>query len=273
MQLRKNRLKLFILSGLLISMCSGLLFYRELFLDEIKVEQTSKNSLEEIRVLDREINMALFETRANFNLDSEEILDNKNKVNDLLNIIFEGRKDNKAIGKSLLTIKNYFEDKNKTIDNYLLALREVQTNVKKLNLLYNDLQKNNIKFTLDNRDFYRECISDAYLYLIYPSKDVEWRFEENLKVLGQIQSFSKKPIPAIDNFVNSILTIKKKSKEMDSHLIKIKESNVISEINTVIKHDVNIRELGQSRGQKFLMLIFASVTLYIIAVLFVLFKV
>ena len=60
---------------------------------------------------------------------------------------------------------------------------------------------------------------------------------------------------------------------MDSHLIKIKESNVISEINTVIKHDVNIRELGQSRGQKFLMLIFASVTLYIIAVLFVLFKV
>lgn len=254
-------------------MCSGLLFYRELFLEEIKIEQTSKNSLEEIRILDREINMALFETRANFNLDSEEILDNKNKVNDLLNIIFEGRKDNQIIGQSLLTIKKYFEDKNKMIDNYLLALREVQTNVKKLNLLYNDLQKNNIKFTLDNRDFYRECISDAYLYLIYPSKDIEWRFEENLKVLGQIQTFSKKPIPAIDNFVNSILTIKKKSKEMDGYLVKIKETNVIPEINIVIKHDVNIRELGQSRGQKFLMLIFASVTLYIVAVLFVLFKV
>mgnify|MGYP006967593661 CR=1 FL=1 len=102
-------------------MCSGLLFYRELFLEEIKVEQTSKNSLEEIRILDREINMALFETRSNFNLDSEEILANKNKVNDLLNIIFEGRKDSQAISQSLLTIKKYFEDKNKTIDNYIMA--------------------------------------------------------------------------------------------------------------------------------------------------------
>lgn len=266
---KKFKLKFFILSAVLLTISSGLLFYRQLFIDEIKNEMGSKADLEELRSLDQQINSSMLSMRLNLNEGSDEILQTKNRINDLLNIILDIRKRNSELKTSLNEMKNYIADKNKNIDKFLMDVRELQVSLKSLNPTYNELQKSNIKFTLDGKDFYRECISDSLMYLITPSKDVEWKFNEDIKILGQILSYTKTPNGLIEKYYNAMGNIREKSKDIDSLLQQNKEKNISPQMTIVMKYDTDNKELGHSRGQTFLFLIFGSIVLYIVSIIFV----
>jgi hypothetical protein len=270
--MNKFRLKFFILSSVLITLSSGLLFYRELFIDEIRIEKFSKNEIEEIRFLDQEINTAMIEMRSNFNISSDNILKNRVKITDLLSILLESKKSNSEIKTKLSEVKLYFQEKNKTIDNFLFALREIQADLKIIQATNNELQKNNIKFNLDGKDFYRECLTDTLFYLISPTKNAEWKYNENLKILNQIISFSKIPNPLIIKYENSINNIRKNSKIIDAQIEKARSSNITTQVNFVLNNQINSKMLGESRGQSFLILIFISVLIYIGTIYFVMRK-
>ena len=268
----KFRFKFIILSVILLTISSGLLFYRQLFLDEIKSESVSKTDLEELRYLDQQINISMYEMRMNLNISSDEILKTKNRITDLLNIILDIRKNNNELRKSLSEVKGYFEEKDKSIDNFLIAIREIQANLKSLNPTYIELQKANIKFTLDGKDFYRECISDTLLYLVNPAKEVEWKFNEDIKILTQILGFSKVPNPIVDKYYKTMENVRKKSREIESILLQAKEKNISSQMTVVMRFDNDVKDTGHSRGQTFLYLVFSSIVLYVGIIIFVLFK-
>lgn len=265
----KFRLKILILSAILITVCSGILFYRQIFMDEIRLEFGSKADLEELRFEDQQINSAMLYMRINLSEGSDEILQHKNRINDLLNIILDIRKNNNELKKSLGEIKEYFAEKNKNIDKFLLAVRELQSSLKSLNPTYLELQKNNIKFMLDGKDFYRECITDSLMYLISPTKDVEWKFNEDIKILTQIMGFSKSPNSIIEKYYKSMESIRKKSKEIDSIITENKEKSISAQISSVMKLDGDYRENGNSRGQTLLYLIIVSIFIYIGSIIFV----
>ncbi len=270
---QKLKLKFFILSALLISICSGLVFYRQLFLEEIKLGTTSKFEIEELKFTDLKINAALYEMRSNLNISSDELLLLKNKSTDLINILIDSKQSNKELQSALNEIKTYFGDKNKNIETFLLNAREVQADLKSLYPLYNEMAKNNIKFTLEGKDFYRECISDALMYLVLPSKDSDWKFNENIKILSQIMAYSKSPVPVIEKYSKAMESIKKRSSEMTAILTLTKEKNVNDQIDILLSYESGKKVLSESRGEKFLILIFIAVITYVLSTIYVLKKI
>ena len=272
MRFRKFKLKFLILSAVLITLSSGLLFYRQLFFDEFKVDHTNRTDIEELKLLDQKTNALMLEMRANFSLPSDDLLQTKNKMQDSVSVVTELRKTNRQIKDNLLAIQKYFKNKNSIIDKFLLDLRDLEAELKSLNPTYQELQKNNIKFTIDGKDFYRECITDALMFTLNPTKDVEWKINEDIKILGQIYGFSKTPNPIIEKYLKSIELIKKKNKEIESGLSLLKENNINKELDILISLEKNNSVLSYSRGEKFLILVFVSILLYIMTIIFVLRK-
>lgn len=269
MFLRKFKLKFFILSALLLTLSSGLLFYRQLFIADTKSAFSTKSDLEELRYLDMQINLAMNELRVNLNSKPEELILLKTRINELMLMISDIKKDNVEFKNSYMVIKSYFKAKEIKIDQFIQDYKNLQSSLLTLKSSYNELYKNNIKFNLDGKDFYQECINDTLLYLLIPNKDSEWRYNEDVKIITQIQGMSKSPSPLVDSFYKKLENIRKVSKEMEDIIKSNKDKAIDTQITIVLRYDKEYKEYGQSKGETFLILIFLAIAIYVFSLVYV----
>jgi hypothetical protein len=267
----KFKFRIFALTAILLVVSSGLLFYQKLFIKELAPKISSSNfDIEELHYLDLEINNEMLLMRNNLNTSSDELLKKKNRIKELLNVILDIHQDNEDLKSAYRLINIHFENKVDDIDTYIKIVSDLSNEIKTLNKNYLDIQKANIKFSLDGKDFYRECIQDTLTYLIMPSKDVDWRLNEDIKILSQILGFSKGPNPIVEKYYHQLINIKKYDNEIDTIFSKNKEKKITPQINVILKYNSEEKMTTEGKGQKFLISIFVLIVIYVGALIFTL---
>lgn len=271
----KFRLKLFILTALLLTLSSGLLFYKSLFLSEGN-NSKGRNNFEELRYLDLKINEQMATERRHLETNSDETTQDlalaKNKIHDLIFIIMDLHQKDTEIKNSIRKIETYFKEKSNTITRFQDTMKELRAVTNSLNPLFREIQKKNIKFTLDNRDFYRECITDAFFYLTAPSKVNEDRLQEDRKILTQIIGISKTPEPVIQEYYLTIEKIISLNHEIEDMLAKGKQKSIDEDMAYIGNYFKESSKSQSEQGQSFLVLVFVSIIFYIISLVIILRK-
>ena len=149
------RLIILALSILLLTICSGLLYYKNLFQLE-SVNAGGKVNFEELRITDLQINATTTMMRLNLSTDTSQLESEVIQLKELVNIVSDVRKSTVELNKSFNKIKSYFDKKLLNINQFQMALSELKKALDAMNPTYNELVKNKIKFSVDNnRDFYR----------------------------------------------------------------------------------------------------------------------
>lgn len=271
----KFRLKLLILTALLLTLSSGLLFYKSLFLSEAN-NSKSKNNFEELRYLDLKINEQMATERRHLETSSDETFQDlelaKNKIHDLIFIIMDLHQKDTNIKNSIRKIETYFKEKSEIIKKFQEAMKELRTITNSLNPLFREIQKKNIKFTLDNRDFYRECITDAFFYLTAPSKVNEDRLHEDKKILTQVIAIAKTPEPLIQEYHLTIEKLINLNQEIEDILVKGKQKSIDEDMAYIGNYFKESNKTQNEQGQSFLILVFVAIIFYIISLVIILRK-
>jgi hypothetical protein len=262
-------IKFFILTGLLLTLSSGLLFYRTLFLSEITPAK-NKNNFEELRYLDLKINEQMATERRHLESNDEEITQDlkltKNKIHDLIFIIMDVHRNDSEIKKSVRKVESYFNEKLETITKFQNSMTELRAITNSLNSLFYEIQKKNIKFTLDKRDFYRECITDVFYYLSAPSNTNEKQLHEDKKILSQVIAISRTPEPIIRRYLETIDRVLVLNTEMEELFSKNKQKSINDEMTTINNYFKESFDSQNNDGQTFLILVFVSIIIYIISI-------
>lgn len=270
--MKGTRLIVFILSLLLLTMSSGLLFYKNLFMLESPVTG-GKVDFEELRYSDLQINATTANLRKNLSLDASGLDAEIKRLSELMNIVTDVNKGSIELGQSIIKIQQYFETKLINLKKFQQSLEQLKQSVGQINGAYNDLVKNNIKFSVDKRDFYRECVVDALFYLSLSNKDNRARLEEDQKILGQILSFATAPNPLILNFSKHIDVIHRTTGELDALSEKFtNDASINKEMLVVGKYYREAQEARSRDGEIFLMMVFGAIVLYLISVVVILRK-
>ncbi len=272
MNMKGTKLIVLILSILLLTISSGLLFYKTLFLSE-SLSSGPRVDFEELRNTDLQINATTAILRINLSSDSTELDAEIIRVKELLNIITDIKKNNQELNNSIQKIQTYFDEKINDLKKFQVALVDLKTSFNSLNADYNELNKFNIKFTVDKRDFYRESIIDALFYVSLSNKDNEARLVEDKKILGQILNFANAPDPHIQKFSNHIDSIHRRTNELDKLIEKFNSKISISkEMNTVGDFYRDSQTTKTNEGEIFLTIVFAAIVIYLISVILILKK-
>lgn len=268
------RLKILLLTALMLTICCGLMFYRSLFsLDLPKTVQ--KLDFEELRSLDLRINTSLFYLRKNINADTGELESETLRIKELLAIINDMNITSPEMSESVKKIKIYFENKQQKVFQFQKALKELRPAVNQLVPSYNDLAKNNIKFSPDKndkRDFYRECLLDVYMFISFSHKENQTRVEEDLKILSQIINFAEAPNPIIVKYSANIEAIHRNILYIDKLMVDFKEHNINQEMNIIAKSYQEDSITREKDNENFLRLLFASFFFYLIAMIIIIRK-
>jgi hypothetical protein len=261
--------KFFIVTTLLLTLSSGLLFYRNIFLSDV-IPAKNKNHFEELRYLDLKINEQMATERRHLESNNEEITQDlsltKNKIHDLIFIIMDVHKKDADIKKSILKIESHFNEKLELITKFQSSMSELRTITNSLNSLFYEIQKKNIKFTLDKRDFYRECITDVFYYLTAPSNTNEKQLHEDKKILGQVIAISRTPEPIIRRYLETIDRVLVLNTEIEEIFTNSKQKSINEEMTTINNYFKDSFESQNEDGQTFLILVFVSILIYIISI-------
>jgi hypothetical protein len=273
--MKAYRLKLFIMSALLLTLSSGLLFYKSLFLSEIS-NTKGRNNFEELRYLDIKINEEMATERRHLETNSDEVSPQltlaKNKIHDLIFIILDVHKNDEMIKNSIRKIEAYFNEKSDSINKFQVAMKDLRTVTNSLNPLYRDIQKKNIKFTLDNRDFYRECITDAFFYLSAPSKLNEDRLLEDRKILTQILGIAKTAEPTVQAYYEALEKVITLNHTIEDIILKGKQKSIEEDMNYIGTYFKDFKKSQGEQGQTFLALVFFAIIFYVGSLIFILRK-
>lgn len=268
------RLKILILTALMLTISSGLMFYRSLFsLDVPKTVQ--KLDFEELRSLDLQINNSVFFLRKYIYTDSSELDAEIVRIKELMAIINEMKLTSPEMVTSVKKIREHFEDKQKKLSRFHAALKELKGHVNALVPSYNDLAKNNIRFTLDKndkRDFYRECLLDVYMFLSFSHKENETRVLEDQKILGQVINFAETPNPLVLRYSDTIEGVYKNVKATDKLISEFREKSIQAEMNIIAKSYQEDSLTREKENETFLKLIFGAFFFYLIAMFIILKK-
>lgn len=270
--MKGTRLIILILSILLLTISSGLLFYKNLFLLD-SPSFGGKVDFEEIRYTDLQINATSASLRSDFSADSSLLDLEIKRIQELMNIVMDVNKSTQELNNSILKIQSYFDKKIKNLNKFQLARADLKNSINSINPAYNELEKLNIKFTVDKRDFYRECVVDALIYVSLAGKENEARLLEDKKILSQIMSFASTPNPHIQKFNNHIDVIHRRTSELE-RLIEIfnDDSSINKEMNIVSKHFKEAQISKTRDGEVFLTMVFGAIVLYLISVVVILRK-
>lgn len=270
--MKGTRLKVLILSILLLTISSGLLFYKNLFLLE-GPSTGGKVDFEELRYTDLQINATTAALRKNLSADSLVLEEEINRIKELLNIVTDVNKNTAELETSIKKINAYFDAKIKNLTQFQKALAELKVSLNAINNDYSDLFKNNIKFTVDKRDFYREAIVDALFYVSITSKDNEARLLEDKKILGQIISFATTPNPLIVKFNTHLDSIHRRTSELERLSSGFgNDSSINKEMAIVGKYYKEAQNASARDGEIFLTMVFGAIVLYLISVVVILRK-
>lgn len=258
-----------LLSILLLTISSGLLFYKNLYLKDSE-SFSGKVDFEELRYTDLQINATVALLKSNLNVDSSELEREVIRLNELLNIVTDINKATPELNDSIVKIRAYFDRKIVDLNNFQTALKELKRALEALNPAYNELNRNKIKFTLDNRDFYRECVVDALSYVAMPSASNETRLLEDKKILGQVINFARTPNPHIQKFSAFIDIILKRTKEIALLTERFNNDNSVdNELKIVGKYYTESLAAKDREAELFLSMIFGAIILYLIAMVVV----
>lgn len=267
--MKGTKLILLVSSILLLTISSGLLFYKNLFLLE-GPGLTEKIDFEELRLTDLQINATAAMMRRNLINDPQTLEAEIDRVKELLNIITDVNRTTEELTNSVKKIQAYFNHKISETEKFQVALKDLKSAVEALNPNYNELVRNKISFTVDKRDFYRECVVDALFYISAPHKDNELRLNEDRKILQQILSFAKSPNPLVQKYAANIETIAKRTKELEKILDGFNRDNSVSnEMVIVGKYFRETQDARARDGQIFLTMVFGAIVLYLLCIIFV----
>ncbi len=265
------RLKIFILSTMLITLISGVLFYKNL--TQISVgKNLLKLDIDELRSIDLTVNNTAFYLRKNLNSDLSELNSEKVRIKELLDLVYDINRSDPELKVSISKIKSHFENKLKIMDAFEIAVRELRSNVNSLVPSYNELDKKKIKFELDKKDFYRECVLDAYMFIAFSHKENEMRLTEDQKVLGQIISYAEVPNPDIQKFAEHLEIIRKRVKEIDYYLVEFKQKSIASEVKVIAKYYQDSIKEQNEQNENLLTFMFAAIGVYLLFIIFILRK-
>lgn len=265
------RLKIFILSTMLITLISGVLFYKNLTQlgparDVLKID------FDDMRTLDLQVYNTTLLLRQNLSADLSDLKDEKNRINELLDILNDVNKNTPELKSSIDKIRSHFKDKLKSIDSFESATRDLRSSVNALMPAYNELEKKNIKFVLDKRDFYRECLLDTYMYISFSHRENEIRLAEDQKILGQIVSYAEAPNPDVQKFSSLMENIQRRVKEMDKTNKSFKEVSIVPEMKIVAKFYQESIEAQNAQNENLLTFMFAAIGIYLLFMVFILRK-
>lgn len=266
--MKGKRFKLFILSVLLITICSGVLFYKNLYTLE-PPRSALKVDFDELRTIDLQVNSTIFYLRQNLSADLSELNNEVSRINELIDILRDINRSSPELKTSVEKIDLYFREKQKKINTYLKALQELRDNVDAIGPAYGSLVKHNIKFVVDKRDFYRECMMDIYQYLAIPNRDNELRLLEDQKIISQVVNFSSSPNQNILRFSNLLDRIHKNVKTIDEIQNDFREESINPEMITVSKYYQESVEIRNRQNENFLKIIFVAIALYLAAMVFI----
>lgn len=265
------RFKIFILSTLLLTLITGILFYKNL--SQIGASRSPLDiDFDELRYIDQEVNTTAFYLRKNLNADTQELSSHGSRIKELLAIINDINKNSPELKFSVDKIKAHFDAKEKSISQYVLALEELRKNTQALLPAYNDLVKNNIKFMVDKKDFYLESLLDIYMYLSFSHKENELRLQEDQKIMGQILNFAAAPDPFVKKFATHIENIHLKIKETDQILMNFKETTINEEMSIVSKYYQESIKAQSQQNENLLTFMVVGILVYVVFMIFLLKK-
>jgi hypothetical protein len=268
------RLKIMLLTALMLMICCGLMFYRSLFsLDVPKTVQ--QLDFDELRSLDLQINASAFYLRKNINSDANELAELTLRINELLAIINDMNNISPEMSLSVNKVKTYFKTKQDKLERFQKTLKELRTNINLALPRYNELAKSNVKFSLDKndkRDFFKECLLDVYMYMAFSHKENETRVQEDLKILSQVVNYVDSPNPLLVNYYNALDSIHKSVRVADQLIIDFKKVGIGEEMSVISKSYMEESMSRERNNETFLKLIFASFVFYLLAMVVILRK-
>jgi hypothetical protein len=235
-----------------------------------------KNNFEELRYLDLKINEQMSTERRHLETNVDEITKDlilsKNNIHDLISMILDLHLEDPKIKNSIKKIETYFNGKSDQITRFQNAMKELRAAADHLHPLYREIQKHNIKFVLDNRDFYRDCMTDTFWYLMAPSTNNEKKLYEDKKILTQIIAIASKPDPNVQHYATAIETIINRNIELEEIFSQVKQKTIDEEMAYVSSYFRDEKNSQNDDGQFFLALIFIAIIVYIISLVIILRK-
>lgn len=265
------KIKILVLSTLLITLVSGVLYYRSL--TQISLgKSSSRLDIDELRTIDLQIATTAFFLRQNSNADMSELQAHKVRVKELQELVTDINKGNPELKTSVDKIRAHYQSKLKSLSEFEEALTAVRTNVNAMIPTYNAMEKKNIKFVLDKKDFYRECVLDVYMYLASSHKENQSRISEDLKVLDQIINFSTTPLVEVQNMAKQMDIINIKLKQVDYILLDLKEVSIQNEVKVIAKYYQDSMQEQSRQNENLLTFMAIAIGVYILFMIFFLRK-
>ncbi len=265
------RIKIFILSTVLITLVSGVLYYKNL--TQISVgKNLIRLDIDELKSIDQQVASTAFYLRQNLNSDLSDLQSEKVRIKELQELVNDINKSSPELLTSVTKIRTHYQAKLKTLDAFERSIVELRSSVNALLPTYTEMEKKNIKFVLEKRDFYRECLLDAYMYISFPHKDNEMRVAEDLKILGQIINFASTPSPEVQKFSGHMEVIQKRVKDISRYLTSLKEDSVQNEVKIIGKYYQDSIEEQNQQNENLLTFMVVAIGVYLIFMILLLTK-
>lgn len=265
------RIKIFILSTVLITLVSGVLYYKNL--TQISVgKNLIRLDIDELKSIDQQVASTAFYLRQNLNSDLSDLQSEKVRIKELQELVNDINKSSPELQTSVTKIRTHYQGKLKTLDAFERAIVELRSSVNSLLPTYTEMEKKNIKFVLEKRDFYRECLLDAYMYISFPHKDNEMRVAEDQKILGQIINFATTPSPEVQKFAGHMDVIQKRVKDISHYLTALKEDTVQNEVKIIGRYYQDSIEEQNQQNENLLTFMVVAIGVYLIFMILLLTK-
>ncbi len=256
---------------MLITLISGVLFYKNLTQIE-PGKNVLRFDFDELRSIDSQVANTAFYLRKNLTADSSELSDEITRINELLGLINDINRSTPELTDSVKKIRAHFEVRLKQLKSFEKARADLSVNASALLPAYNELEKKNVKYTLDKRDFYRECILDAYMFIASSHKENEMRMLEDQKILGQIISFANTTNEDLVKFQKHLDTIHNRVKEIDVILKGLKEVTISPEMKIIAKYYQESVQAQNEQTENILKFTIAAIGIYLLFMIFILRK-
>lgn len=269
--MKNSRTILIIFSFLLLTLTSGLFFYKNLFfLDSPKYQ--GQLDLDEMTLLDQKLVHFMTFSKKNINPDFSLVENDKQRLKDLINLLSDFEKDYPNLHQSIIAIADYHNSRLRDFNQYQDSIIQLKQALNSLNSYFLDLQKNKITYLVDKQDVYKESFRDVLLFITY-GEVYESKVREDLKILSQILVFSKKPNKTAEKFLKSIESTLNKSQLLDQIIKNNSKPSVISDnITKINAYIANSRAESSKNSENFLNAIFSAIIFYLVVIIFYLFK-
>lgn len=231
-----------------------------------------KLDIDELRTVDLQIINTVYGLRQNLNAELGELQSQKARIKELQELVNDINKTSPELINSVTKIREHFTKVQKEITTLEGALPELRDSSNALLPTYNEMEKKNIKFVLDKRDFYRECLLDAFMYISAATKDHDNRLAEDIKVLSQITSYTTTPNEEVNKFAKHLEIIRVRIKQVDNVILNLKDDSIQNEVKIIAKYYQDSIQEQNKQSENLLTFMVVAVGIYLVFMIFFLRK-